>query len=106
MVAAGGQVGGGHALEGSLLDGHVGVEVGRGRSDVGVAEPERDHCRVDAAVEQVHGAGVPEDVRVDLIGMDRRVQRCGGPGVLSDETLDGVGTEPPPGPGREGGVVG
>jgi hypothetical protein len=38
---------------------------------------------------------------MDAIGRERRITGCGCPGVLGDESLDGVGAEPPPGSGRE-----
>ena len=40
------------------------MEVGLGRADVGVSEPERDHGGVDAGLKQRHRAAVSEHVRV------------------------------------------
>ncbi len=59
--------GGRDQREGSLFDRHVGVDVGLGRADVCVAEPEGDHGAVDAGVQQRHRAAVSEHVRVDLL---------------------------------------
>src|SRR5579875_647708 len=53
-VDTGCHVGRPSAVEGCLLDGHVGVEVSVGAVGVGVPEPQRDDRDVDASGEQVH----------------------------------------------------
>ena len=49
-----------------LFEGHVGVEVGLGRSEVGVTEPERDDGGVDTGMEERHRAAVAQDVLFDV----------------------------------------
>src|ERR1700677_93067 len=52
-----------------LLDAEVGMEVDAvGSADVLVSQPERDGRAVNTMAKQVHGAGVPERVRGDVLG--------------------------------------
>ena len=60
-------VGGCHPIEGSLLDGHVGVEVGLGGADVGMAEPKSDHGGVDSGLQKGHGAAVAQDMGMKFV---------------------------------------
>src|SRR5262249_27824621 len=90
-VATGRTVQGCGALKRFLLDGEVGVEVDLSGGDELVPEPEGDGCDVDAALQQPHGAGVPQDVRRDPLGSQRRAGELGSPGVLEDQGLDRVG---------------
>ena len=87
------------AVEGSLFDGHVGVQVDLCGFGLFVAEPERDHGGVDAGVEELHGRSVSEHVGCD--GFE-----AGGVGVLLDEPFDGVAAHADTGAGGEEGVVG
>ena len=84
-----------------LFEGHVGVEVGLGGSEVGVAEPEGDDCGVDASVEECHRAAVPQDVGVELGCVQCRAGCSGSGGVFANETLNGVGAEASSGSGGE-----
>lgn len=62
MVAAVGSVGWGGAVEGLFFHAEVGVEVDLGGAYVFVAEPEGDDGKVDAGLEESHGAGVTKRV--------------------------------------------
>ena len=55
----------GEPVEGSLFEGHVGVEVDAGGLDGFVTEPESDGGDVDAGVEEPHRGGVSQRVRRD-----------------------------------------
>ena len=91
----------GGAFEGSLLDGHVGVEVDVGGSQVGVSEPAGDDGGVDTGLEQGHRAAVTEHVGVEGVGADRGAScRCG-VGVFVDEAFNGVGAQASSGACRE-----
>ena len=79
----------GGEVEGSLLDGHVGVEVGVGGANVGVAEPERDDGGVDPGLQQGHGAAVAEHVGVSVLAGWTGIVGGGG-SVLANQALDGV----------------
>src|SRR5215471_18904014 len=76
-----------------FLEGHVGVQVDLRRLNSLVAEPERDDRCVDAAFQQLHGAGVAEDVRGDGLSSERWLparRRCR---VVAKEAPEGVRAE-------------
>jgi len=92
--------------EGFLLDREVGVQVDLGGADLLVPEPERDHGRVDAGVEESHRGGVSQDVWCDRLGPERRACRGGVRRVFREPVLDGVCAERPAGGGGEQRIVG
>lgn len=59
------------AVDGGLLDRHVGVQVGVGAGCVLVTEPERDDGDIDPGSQQVHGRRVPQAVHGDVLGCQR-----------------------------------
>ena len=70
------------------------MEIYLRRPGVLMAEPEGDDRRVDAALEQLHGARVTQDVGCDLLGSKRWHCSGGSLDVKVDEALNGVGAEP------------
>lgn len=66
-----------------------------------MSEPQGDDRDVDAGLEQRHRRGVPQHVRGDVLGRERRAAIPGGCDVEGDASLNGVGAEPAPGAGRE-----
>jgi hypothetical protein len=64
-----------------------GGEVGVGGGEVGVPEPAADHVDLDAGLEQVHGGGVPEDVRADPSPGSGVVETGGG---AADDLVDPI----------------
>src|SRR4030095_1908039 len=68
---------------------HVGVNLRRRK--VGVPEHQLNGAQVGAALEQVRGEGVPQDVRAE------HSRQAGGPAVLL-ENLPGAGAAEAPGP--------
>ncbi len=77
----------------AFLQPHVGVEVHLGRLRGFVAEPERDHAQVDAAVQQRHRGGLPQGVRRDDFLAQRGTGPTCGHGVPYDEALERIGAE-------------
>ena len=77
------------------------MQVGGSGANVGMAEPEGDDRGVNAVLQQVHGAGVPQDVRMDPLRREGVVAAEGGPCVFGDDPFDSVGAEPASRPGRE-----
>ena len=67
MLAAGTVFRRGGEGESFFFDADVGVDVGIGGPDAGVAEPEGDHGGVDAGLQQLHCAAVTHDVWVDAL---------------------------------------
>ena len=60
------------------------MQVDLGGLDAFVAEPERDHGDVGTAVEQLHGRGVPQDMRGEVLVVQRRAAPGGGGGVFGE----------------------
>ena len=106
MVAAWLRRGGSSQGEGLLFDADVGVEVGIGRSNAGVAEPESDDRGVHPGLQQRHGAAVSEDMWMDFLAEQGSAFLCGGRGVGADPQSDGVAAEPPSGAGGEQRIAG
>ena len=76
-----------------VLDGDPGVDLRR--SDRGVTEDELDVPNVGATLEEVRGAGVPQDVGRDALG------DAGGLGALPDDEVERLDPEPTAGHRRE-----
>lgn len=58
-----------------------------------VTKPEGDHRQIDAALEQVHGRGVPEYVGGDLLSSQGEAALARRRAVLRDEALDRVSAQ-------------
>jgi len=71
-----------------------------------VTEPEADHGDLHTGSQEGHGAGVPQNMRSQLLGSDRRGLLGREHLVDSDASLDCIVTEASPGPSREEGIVG
>src|SRR4029079_16354862 len=63
------------------------------RSMALVAEPEGDHGDVDTAVEQLHGRGVPQDMRGEVLVVQRLAALGRGGGVFGEQPGDRVGAQ-------------
>lgn len=59
-----------------------------------VPQPERDHGAIDTVLKKVHGCGVTQYMRRDGLPFERRASQFGSVGVLGDETLDRIATQP------------
>ena len=77
------------------------MEVAAGRVFLFVSEPQGDHAGADVGLQERHRVRVPQDVRGDTLGGQRRAAGGGGRGVLVDQPLDGVTAERPAAVGRE-----
>jgi hypothetical protein len=64
-----------------------------GRLNFLVPEPERDHGRVHTGLQQLHGAGMAEYVECDVFSAEGRAALCCAGDVLTQETVDRIGTE-------------
>jgi len=78
----------------TLLHREVGVEVDLRRLDALMAEPKRNDGSINAGLEQVHGRGMAQYVRGDVLAREARTGPRGGLGMLVHESLDGITTEP------------
>lgn len=92
----------GHYCEGSFFDGDVGVEVGLGRADVDVAEPESVAVVSSRACSSVV-AQLWRSVGMHVLGQRVEHPRCGRGGVYGDKSFDGVAAEASPDAGRQSG---
>ena len=66
-----------------------------------MTHPESDGDGVDAGMQQGHGRSMTKSVRGDVLVPQGRAARCCSRNVPFDQVLDGIGGQPPPGPGRE-----
>jgi hypothetical protein len=55
-----------------------------------VAQPQRDHRSIDAGLQQLHGCGVPQDVRNDAFLLQRGTSLPGDGRVLVEQVLDAI----------------
>ena len=69
------------------------MEVDAGSLHTLVPEPQCDGCGIHPGPKQLHGSGVPENVRSDPLAAKRWTIASGGPRVLSYETFHGVRAE-------------
>ena len=67
-----------------------------------MTQPQRDHSSVDAGLLEGHGTTVTQDVRVQILGAQRRTGSCRNFGMGRDPTSDRVSAHAPPGAGRGG----
>jgi hypothetical protein len=69
------------------------VEVDVGSLHAFVPEPQGDGCGIDPGAKQLHGGGMPENVRSDPLAAKRWTIASCGPSVLSYETLYSIRAE-------------
>ena len=100
-VPAGSGAGRGGAVERSLFESEVAVEVAAGGVFLFVSEPQRDHAGADVGLQERHRVRVPQDVGGDSLGVQRWAVGGGGRGVFVDQPFDGVAAERPAAVGRE-----
>src|SRR5262249_6740585 len=84
-----------------FLERHVRVEVDVGGLHSLVPEPQCDGCGIHPGTEQLHGIGVPENVRSDALAAKRWTIASCGSSVVSYETFHGVRAEAASGASRE-----
>ena len=94
------------SVEGAFFDGHVGVQVDVGGTEVGVTEPEGDDGGVDPGLQQRHGAAVTQHVGWSSLRPERGTSSVRRWRVQADEALRRRRAEPSSGAGREQRVVG
>ncbi len=70
-----------------------------------VAKEQRDAGEVDAALVELHGCGVAENVRRNTLALERRARERGGRDVFRDQPLNRIVTEPCPLLGGENRLV-
>ena len=66
-----------------------------------MTEPERNDGGIYASLEQLHGAGVAQDVRRESLAMQGRAGVLSHSSVLGQEPLDGVSAEGAAATGRK-----
>ena len=86
--AAGAQVGGNHRFERFEFHGRVSARVHLGRLHVRVSEPERDLTQVLGRLEHRQGAGVPQNVRRDVLRRQGRARAGSDLDMLVEDVLE------------------
>src|SRR5262245_20617370 len=61
-----------------------------------MAEPQSDHGAIDACLQQLHRSAVPQHVRRNPFGCQRRITLAGDTRVLDQKRLDAVRAKPTP----------
>ena len=82
------------------------MEIDLGGLHALVPEPECDGCGINPGPKQLHGIGVPEDVRCDPLAAKRWTIASCGPSVLSYETFHSVRAEAASAASREERIAG